>query len=216
MLIYLVIFSVVTQMPSEDVPYAAFVFAGLLPWIYFSSAVSTATMSLVSHNQMVTKVYFPREILPISYVVVGLLDFFIASTLLAVMIVYYHIAIGWVIWGVIPLLIAQTILVIALSLLCSAIQVRFRDLGLAMPLLMQLWMFASPVVYPLSKVPARLKSFYVLNPMVGILENFRRVVLHRLPLDMPLFWTAVAISTVLLVVSYSYFKIQETTMADVI
>ena len=216
MAVYVVIFSILVQMPSDGVPYPLFVFAGLLPWIYFSSAVTAATGCLVSHIQIVTKVYFPREILPLSYVIVGLIDFAMASCVLALMMIFYHVRVGMTVLGVIPVLAVETVFVAALSLVFSAIQVRFRDLGLAMPLLMQLWMFASPVVYPMGRVPARLLPWYELNPMAGILENFRRVVLLRQPLDYHLLWISLVISSVLLMASYAYFKLQEATMADVI
>jgi len=216
MLVYFVIFSVVVQMPSEGIPYPVFVFAGLLPWTYFSTAVSSATMSLVSHTQMVTKVYFPREILPLSYVVVGILDFAIATVLLILLMAFYRIGIGPGIVAAVPVMLVETIFIVALALLFSAVQVRFRDLGFAIPLLMQLWMFASPVVYPLSRVPARFRALYVLNPMVGILENFRRVVLQKASLDLHLLGISFLISALLLIFSYGYFKLEEATMADVI
>ncbi len=216
MLIYIAIFSIVTQMPSEGIPYAVFVYAALLPWTYFSTAVSAATSSLVSHQQMVTKVYFPREILPLSYVVVGVFDFIIATSVLACLMVYYHVAVSFIILWVLPILLVETMFIVALSLLFSAIQVQFRDLGFAMPLVMQLWMFATPVVYPLSKVPARFRSLYMLNPMVGVVENFRHVVLQRMSVDVPSLRISFVISAVLLVFSYAYFKHKEATMADVI
>lgn len=216
MLIYIAIFSIVSQMPSDGLPYAVFVFAALLPWTYFSTAVSAATTSLVAHNQMVTKVYFPREILPLSYVVVGVFDFIIATTVLAGLMIYYHVAVSFVILWAIPILLVETMFVAALSILFSAILVRFRDLGFAMPLILQLWMFATPVVYPLSKVPARFRGWYVLNPMVGVVENFRHVVLQRMSPDLPSLQISFLISAVLLVVSYAYFKHKEATMADVI
>ena len=216
MLIYIAIFSIVTQMPSEGIPYAVFVYAALLPWTYFSTAVSAATSSLVSHQQMVTKVYFPREILPLSYVVVGIFDFIIATSVLACLMIYYHVAVSLIILWVVPILVVETMFIVALSLLFSAVQVQFRDLGFAMPLVMQLWMFATPVVYPLSKVPARFRSLYILNPMVGVVENFRHVVLQRISVDAPSLWISFGISALLLVLSYAYFKHKEATMADVI
>ena len=193
------------------------VHAALLPWTYFSTAVSAATSSLVSHQQMVTKVYFPREILPLSYVVVGVFDFIIATSVLACLMIYYHVAVSLIILWVAPILVVETMFIVALSLLFSAIQVQFRDLGFAMPLVMQLWMFATPVVYPLSKVPARFRSLYVLNPMVGAQsKTFRHVVLQRMSVDAPSLWISFLISAVLLVFSYAYFKHKEATMADVI
>ncbi len=192
MLIFTFIFSYIARIKSEGAPYAIFAYTALLPWNYFSSAVSNATNSLVSHSQFVTKVYFPREILPLTYVVAALFDFLVASTLLAGMFA------------------------LAISFLFSATQVRVRDIGVAVPLLLQLWLFVTPVIYPLSAVPLRLQPYYVLNPMVGVIENFRQVILRGAPPEFHSLITAALISIVLLVVSYLYFKRVEATMADII
>ena len=162
MLIYIAIFSIVTQMPSEGIPYAVFVYAALLPWTYFSTAVSAATSSLVSHQQMVTKVYFPREILPLSYVVVGVFDFIIATSVLACLMIYYHVAVSLIILWVIPILVVETMFIVALSLLFSAVQVQFRDLGFAMPLSDAVVDVCHSGGVKLSKVPARF-----LQPVCG-------------------------------------------------
>ena len=216
MLIYTVIFSVVTKMPSNGMPYAVFVYTALLPWTYFATAVTTATSSLVSHINLVTKVYLPREILPFSYIVVGIFDFVIASTVLAGLMIFYRVPVSPAILWVIPILIIETMLISALTLLFAAIQVQFRDLGLAMALLMQLWMFATPVVYPLSAVPARLRGWYLLNPMAGIVEGFRRAVLQRAGPDSDSLLEALIISAILLPLAYIYFKYRDRSIADII
>ncbi|MGD1072899.1 MAG: ABC transporter permease [Bryobacteraceae bacterium] len=216
MLIYTLIFSVVTKMPSNGMPYAVFVYAALLPWTYFSSAVTSATSSLVSHINLVTKVYIPREILPFSYIVVGIFDFSIASLVLAGLMVFYGVAVSGVVVWVIPILLIETMLIAALTLLFSAIQVQFRDLGLAMPLLMQLWMFSTPVVYPLSSVPARFRTLYLLNPMAGVVESFRRVVLQRTAPDFGALGESLIISAILLPLAYIYFKYMDSNIADII
>src|ERR1044072_5804373 len=177
MLVFTFIFSLIARMPSEGIPYAIFAFTALLPWNYFSTSVSNATSSLVKDAQFVTKVYFPREILPITYIIAALFDFAIASTLLAALMIYYRIALTVNVLYTIPILLVLTCFALAISLTFSATQVRFRDIGMAMPLLLQLWLFATPVIYPLSAVPERWRSFYTLNPMVGVIESFRDVVL---------------------------------------
>ncbi|HEY8227119.1 MAG TPA: ABC transporter permease [Pyrinomonadaceae bacterium] len=216
MLIYTVIFSVIAKVPSENTPYAVFAYAALLPWTFFSSALTNATGGLVSHSQLVTKVYFAREILPLTYVSAALFDFAIASTLLFALLAYYRITLTVFALYAIPIVLLITVLATACSLFLSATQVRFRDIGVAMPLLLQLWMFATPVVYPLSAVPLRLRTFYALNPMVGVIENFRRVVLQGVPPDFYSLWISVAVAAVLLPLSYLYFKHVEATMADII
>lgn len=216
MLIYTVIFSVIAKVPSEGVPYAVFAYAALLPWTFFSSSLTNATQGLVSHSQLVTKVYFAREILPLTYVSAAIFDFAVASTFLVALFFYYGVGLTVYALYAIPILILLTALATAFSLFFSAMKVKFRDIGVAMPLLLQLWMFATPVVYPLSAVPQRYRGLYVLNPLVGAIENFRRVVLQGVEPDFHSLWISTLIAAILLPAAYLYFKHVEATMADVI
>jgi lipopolysaccharide transport system permease protein len=216
MLIYTVIFSKIAKVPSEGVPYAVFAYAALLPWTFFSSALTNATSGLVNHTQLVTKVYFAREILPLTYVSAALFDFAVASTFLIALFFYYGVSLSTYALYAIPILVLLTMLATAFSLIFSVIQVRFRDVGVAMPLLLQLWMFASPVVYPLSAVPAHLRGFYALNPMVGVIENFRRVMLQGTTPDFYSLGISALVAAILLPAAYLYFKRVEATMADII
>jgi lipopolysaccharide transport system permease protein len=216
MLIYTVIFSVIAKVPSEGVPYAVFAYAALLPWTFFSSSLTNATQGLVSHSQLVTKVYFAREILPLTYVSAALFDFAVASTFLFALFLYYGVGLSsYVVWAV-PILLLLTALATACSLFLSAMQVKFRDIGVAMPLLLQLWMFSTPVVYPLSAVPARFRALYALNPLVGVIENFRRVVLQGVAPDLYSLAISAIVAAILLPLTYLYFKRVEATMADII
>lgn len=216
MLIYTVIFSMIAKVPSEGVPYAIFAYAALLPWTFFSSSLTNATQGLVSHSQLVTKVYFAREILPLTYVSAALFDFAVASTFLFALFLYYGVNLTSYALYAIPILILLTALATACSLFLSAVQVWFRDIGVAMPLLLQLWMFSTPVVYPLSAVPQRFRGFYVLNPLVGVIENFRRVVLQGVEPDYQSLAVSAIVAAILLPSAYLYFKRFEATMADVI
>ena len=216
MLIYTLIFSFIAKVKTDGVPYAIFAYAALLPWTYFATSLGNATNALVSHSELVTKVYFPREILPISYVIAAVCDFLIASTVMVGLMLYYRVTLTVNVLYAIPIVLVLTLFITAMVLILSATQVRFRDIGVAMPLLLQLWMFATPVVYPLSAVPARFRSLYVLNPMVGTIENFRRVVLQGMSPDFYTLGLAAAVSLVLLVASYIYFKHVEATVADLI
>lgn len=216
MAIYTVIFSRVAKVDSEGLPYALFSLAALLPWLCFSTALTNATNGLVSHSQLVTKVYFPREILPLTYVFAAFFDFLIACVLLACLMIYYRIAPGASIVFAIAVLLVLLIFSTAAALVFSAAQVYFRDIGVAMPLLLQLWMFATPVVYPLSVVPASVRRVYQLNPMVGVVENFRRVILDSAPPDLRSLAIAAAVAAALLVVAYIFFKRVEATIADVV
>lgn len=216
MLIYTVIFSVIAKVPSENVPYAIFAFAALLPWTFFSSTLTNATQGLVSHSQLVTKVYFAREILPLTYVSAALFDFAVASTFLMALFVYYGVKLTvYSLWAI-PILVLLAMLATSFSLVFSVVQVRFRDVGVAMPLLLQIWMFASPVVYPLSAVPLRLRGWYALNPLVGVIENFRRVVLQGVAPDFYSLGVSTAFAVIVLPLAYLYFKKVEATMADII
>jgi lipopolysaccharide transport system permease protein len=216
MLIYTVIFSRIARVPSEGVPYALFSYCALLPWTYFSTGVSTATNSLVSHFNLVTKVYFPREILPLSYVIVALVDFLVASAVLFGLMLYYHVPLTVNALYAIPTIAILSMFTLAVSLVLCAVQVRFRDVSVAMPLVLQVWMLATPVVYPLSLIPERWQSIYALNPMVGIIESFRRVVLMGAPPDFQALTTAAVVSMTLLLVTFVYFKHVEATVADII
>src|SRR5215813_4805847 len=163
MAIYTVIFSLVVKIPTENVPYAIFSFGGLLPWLCFQTSFIAGTSSLMNSSPLIGKVYFPREILPLSCVIASLFDFAIASAVLAGMMVYHAVPITLSIFYVIPIMLTLTVFVSSLSLVSSLMQVRFRDVGVFMPLLLQLWMFATPVVYPLSAVhvlPRFWQNFY--------------------------------------------------------
>jgi lipopolysaccharide transport system permease protein len=216
MLIFTFLFAYVARMPSDGAPYALFAYTALLPWNFFSSSVSNATTSLVSHSQFVTKVYFPREILPLSYVVASLFDFAVASTLLVALMIHYRVPLTINALYAIPLMAVLCCSTIGTALLLSATNARVRDVGVAVPLLLQLWLYASPVIYPLSVVPARVRTIYQLNPMVGVIENFRQVILRGAPPDFPSFATSAAVSVLLLVCAYIYFKWMDATMADFI
>jgi lipopolysaccharide transport system permease protein len=216
MLIYTVVFSLFARMPSDGKPYAVFAYTALLPWTFFSTALTNATNGLVTNAQLVTKVYFPREILPISYVLAAVFDFLVASTVLLGLLAFYGVPLTLQALWTMPLLLVLTLFVTGLALVLSAVQVVFRDVGVAMPLLLQLWMFASPVVYPLSAVPERFQAAYSLNPMVGVIESFRRVLLDGLPPAWGTLGTAVAVSLLMLAGGYAFFKHREATLADVI
>lgn len=216
MLIYTLIFSFIAKVQTDGAPYAIFAYAALLPWTYFSTAVANATNSLVSHSELVTKVYFPREILPLSYVIAALCDFLIASSVMAGLLIHYHVSLTVNALYAVPIIFVLTLFITAMTLILSATQVRFRDIGVAVPLLLQLWMFATPVVYPLSAVPERFRPLYVLNPMVGTIENFRRTVLQGVAPDFYTLGLSAIVAMLLLVIAYIYFKHVEATVADLV
>lgn len=216
MLIFTGVFSVLVRMPSDGLPYALFAYTALLPWNFFATALTNGTSSLVGHTQLITRVYFPREILPLTYVIAAAFDFAIGCVVLLLMMVWYDVTITPQVWQLIPIVITLAAWAFALSMIFSAAQVRWRDVGMAVPLLVQLWMFASPVIYPLSAVPAAWRSWYLLNPMAGIIASFRDVLLRGEVKDpVPLAYSA-ALTTIVLAGSYLVFKRAEATMADVV
>ncbi len=216
MLIFTLAFGRIAQVPSEGVPYPLFVFSGLLSWSFLATGLSNATHSVVAHAQLITKVYFPREILPLTYLAAGLFDVCIGSVVLAAILIYYGHPLTWAALYALPVLALLTGLVMALGFLLSAMQVRFRDVGIAVPLLIYLWLFATPIGYPLSSVPPAYRSWFMLNPMTGIVESFRGAVLHGARPDASVIAVPALVTLILLPLSYMIFKRVETTMADVI
>ncbi|HEX6974459.1 MAG TPA: ABC transporter permease [Vicinamibacterales bacterium] len=216
MLIFTGVFSVLAKMPSDGTPYALFAYTALLPWTFFSTALTNATTSLVTHTQLITKVYFPREILPLTYVFAALFDFAIGLAVLGGLMAWYHVPVSIQLLNLVPIVALLAAWVLAVSLVLSAAQVRWRDVGVAMPLILQLWMFASPVIYPLSVVPPGWRAFYLLNPMAGIIASFRDILLQRAQPDPEPLRYALAVTAVALPVAYLVFKRAEATMADVV
>jgi lipopolysaccharide transport system permease protein len=216
MIIFTAVFSVLARMPSDGLPYGLFAYTALLPWTFFATAFTTATNSLVAHGQLITKVFFPREILPATYIVAALFDFAIGFVVLLLLMGWYGVALTSQALNIVPIVLVLVAWVSAVSLVMCALQVRWRDVGVAMPLVVQLWMFASPVIYPLSVVPPDWRAWYLLNPMAGIIESFRAVLLHGVPPDPVPLRYAVAITAVGLPFAYLFFKRAEATMADLI
>ena len=216
MISFTAIFSRVAKLPSEGIPYPVFVLTALLPWVFFSGSISSATVGIVSYGNLVMKVYFPREIIPLSYIAAALFDFCIACVMLACMMIYYKVALTWNALYAIPIFGILIVFTIAVSLFVSAVQVRMRDMSMAMPLILQVWMFATPVVYPLQSVPANIRRIYLINPTAILIDNFRRVLLHGESPNGALLALAGAITIVTVVLAYISFKTFEATMADFI
>jgi lipopolysaccharide transport system permease protein len=204
------------RVPTGGEPYALLALAGLVPWTCFSNAINSATQSLVSHAQLVTKVYFPREILPLTYVIAALVDCLVAALVLGGVFVWFGRPFTPRVGLALATLFVLLVLVTGLSLLLSALQVRMRDVGVAIPIVLQLLLFATPVAYPLDTVPARLASLYSLNPLVGVVENFRRAVLDSQPAHLRSLAISAVVAGVLLPVAYAWFKHLEATAADVV
>ena len=216
MLIYTIIFSRFVKVRTDGVPYAVFAYCALLPWTLFSNGLTGATLGLPANSNLLSKVYFPREIVPLSYVFAAFADFLMAFLVLILLMFHYGIRLSFAALWAIPAILTLTVFLIGTSLITSAVQVRFRDVGMALPLLLQLWMFATPVVYSLSSVPRSLRFLYDLNPLVGVMETFRGALLHGAEPDWALLGKSFSISLAVIVIAYALFKHAEATFVDVI
>jgi lipopolysaccharide transport system permease protein len=216
MLTYTLVFSRVVHVSTGREPYALFVFSALLPWTFFSGAVSNAINGLVSYSDVLTKLHFPREIIPLSYVLAALVDFAIACGILSSLMLYYHTPLNWTAFYAIPIVAILIGFTSAVALFLSSVQVRFRDVGAALPLALQIGVFVTPVVYPLNAVPARFQTLYLLNPVASLVENFRRVVLRGSAPAGSMLLVSGVITAGCLALAYAYFKANDPNMSDVI
>ena len=215
-MILTIVFSYFAKFPSEGIPYPLFSFAALLPWTLFTSAVGAGVPSLVSNANLVTKVYFPREILPLSSIISASLDTLISAVIFIGLLFFYKVGITLNVLYVIPVVVIELVFSFGLVLLLAAANVWYRDVSYASGLLIQFWMYLTPVIYPLSMVPDRFKKIYVLNPMVGIVEGFRSALLKGIMPDMSLLGVSAVIAIVTLIAGYAVFKSKEFDFADVI
>jgi lipopolysaccharide transport system permease protein len=215
MIIFTVVFGKFAQIDSNGVPYSVFSLTALVPWTYFANSLLEAGNSLVNQAQMISKVYFPRVVLPLSGVLAKLVDFAIASTMLACMMAFYRIMPNWGVLALPLLVLIMLCSAMGLGLWLTALAVQYRDVKHALNFIVQLLMYATPVVYPASLVPERWQTAYALNPMVGVIEGFRSALLSTRP--MPWDWIALgACSSVALLLSgLLYFRRQERVFADV-
>jgi lipopolysaccharide transport system permease protein len=214
--IFAVIFGRLAGLPSEGIPYPLFVFAGLLPWQMFSGAISRATMSLVSNANLLTKVYFPRLLMPLAAVLSGLVDLAIFLVILTFMMGWYRITPGWAVLALPLLVLVAVLAALAVGVWLAALNVRYRDVQQAIPFLIQVWFLASPVAYSGNLVPAGAwRVLYNLNPMTGVIQGFRWALLGKAAPD-PLMWLSVAAIAALFFGGLLFFRHQEETFADVV
>ena len=216
MAVFTLVFARLGQMPSEGAPYPLFAFSALVPWFFFSNSVTSGTMSLVTYRNIVTKTYFPREIVPLAQVGSRLVDLAAASTLFALLMVYYNIHVGgWV--AMVPILVLLLVLfTLGVTLTTSAVNVFYRDVSPVVQIGLQLWLYLTPVAYPLSAVSEKYRGYFLLNPLTGVVEGLRAVLVFDRAPD----WNVVAISAALivglLIASIVLFKSTDKYFADVI
>ena len=213
--VFALFLGVLVRVPSEGYPYMLFVYAGILPWTFFSYAISTSGNSLVSNSHLLTKVYFPRSILPISAVAARLMDFLIGFLVLVCFMVYFGVRPTANVLMLPLLIVLITLLALAVGMLTSALNVKYRDVGVLIPVLLQLWMYASPVVYPAGLVTGRWRQLYELNPMAGLIGGFRTAVLGG-PINWGSLTVAAAATIGLLIVASIQFRRMEHQFADIV
>jgi lipopolysaccharide transport system permease protein len=215
MIIFAYFFGKLARVPTDGVPYPIFFYTGLLLWTYLSNAITAGANSLIGNTNLITKVYFPRLIIPAAAVGAGLVDFAIASVLLVGLLIYYDFAVTWRYLMLVPLVSLTTLLALGMSVWLAAMNVRYRDVRYALPFLIQVWLFVSPIIYPSSLVPHEWRWLMILNPVTGIIESFRATLLGT-----AYHWPALAYSAAVAVLLLGYasysFRRMELRFAEYI
>lgn len=216
MIVFSIFFGNLAKVPSDGVPYPIFSYTALIPWTLFSKALQDASRSLVANSHMITKIYFPRMILPLSSVMAGVVDFLIAFIVLLGMMVFYNIFPTVNVWVLPIFLLLALVTAVGVGLWLSALNVLFRDINYVLPFLTQFWMYLTPIAYPSSMVPSKWQAIYALNPMTGVVEGFRWALLGtgQPPGIMTLISSIVAV--VLLISGMFYFRRMERLFADMV
>jgi lipopolysaccharide transport system permease protein len=216
MLVFTVIFGKLARMPSDGVPYPVFSLAALVPWTYFSAALSGASNSLIFDKNLVTKVYFPRLVIPWAPVLAGLVDFVIAFVMLLLLMLGYGIIPSSSSVVLLPILMLVMLMTAAgVGCWLAALNIQYRDFRYVVPFLLQVWMYASPIVYPASLVPEDYRAIYALNPMVGVIEGFRSVLLGTGGVEWPIIGLSIVVGGILFITGSLYFRRMERIFADV-
>jgi lipopolysaccharide transport system permease protein len=216
MIIFTLFFGRLAGVPSDGIPYPLFSFCALVPWTYFATTLSQAGNSLISNSSLITKVYFPRALLPAATVIGGLVDFLMGSALLAIMMVYYHVKPGWSFFLVPIFLGGMILLAFSVSMILAAMNVRYRDVKYALPFIVQIWLFLTPIIYPIAFLTPKMRRVVAFNPMAGFLEGFRTALFNNRHTDWGLVGISAIITAFLLVVGAVYFRKTERTFADIV
>jgi len=216
MVVFSIFFGWLARIPSDGVPYPVFAYTALVPWTYFANALAQASNSLVEHERMITKVYFPRLLIPMAPVLAGLVDFVIAFSILIAIMLWYGLAPASTIWTVPLFVLMAAITALSVSLWLAALNVQYRDVRYVVPFLIQFWLFATPIAYPSSLIPEQWRPLYGLNPMAGVVEGFRWALLGQAEAPNALLLVSVLTVVVVLIGGMYYFRRMEETFADVV
>jgi lipopolysaccharide transport system permease protein len=216
MLVFSLFFGRLAKIPSDGIPYPIFTFCALLPWQLFAHALTESSNSLVANERLITKVYFPRLVVPIAAVLGGLVDFAVAFAILLVMMLYYGIVPTWAIVTLPGFILLAVMTALGVGLWLSALNVKYRDVRYTINFLIQFWLFATPVAYPSSLVPEKWRALYGLNPMAGVVEGFRWALLGKQQAPGAMLWVSVAVVILILIGGLFYFRRMEQEFADVV
>ncbi|MCH7896908.1 MAG: ABC transporter permease [candidate division NC10 bacterium] len=216
MLIFTLIFGILAKIPSDGLPYPLFAYSALLPWQLFVYALTQSSNSLIENARLISKVYFPRLVVPLASVVAGVVDFFIAFSILILLMFYYGVVPTWGVLALPFFLILALGAAMSVGLWMSALNVKYRDVRYTIPFLAQAWMFATPIVYPSSMIPEAWRWLYGLNPMAGVVEGFRWALLGTNILHLPLILVSTGVVVIGLVGGLYYFKRMEKMFADLV
>lgn len=216
MVVFSLFFGRLARIPSDGLPYPIFAFCALLPWQLFAYSLTESSNSLVANQQLITKVYFPRMVIPVSAVVASLVDFAIAFVVLIGMIGYYRIIPTQAIWTLPLFVLLAVSLALGVGLWLSALNVRYRDVRYTLPFLTQVWLVATPIAYPSSLVPEQWRALYGINPMAGVVEGFRWALLSTGKAPGPMLTVSVLVTLVIFVSGLYYFRRMERTFADTV
>jgi lipopolysaccharide transport system permease protein len=215
-LVFSLFFGKLARVPSDGIPYPIFTFCALLPWQLFAHALTESSNSLVANERLITKVYFPRLVVPIAAVLGGLVDFVVAFFILVGMMLYYHIVPGWAIVTLPGFILLAVMTALGVGLWLSALNVQYRDVRYTMGFLIQFWLFATPVAYPSSIVPPAWRALYGLNPMAGVVEGFRWALLAKSEPPGAMVWVSIGVVVLVLIGGLYYFRRMEQEFADVV
>jgi lipopolysaccharide transport system permease protein len=216
MAVFTIVFSRVAKMPSGGVPYPIFAYAALVPWFFFSNSVASGTLSLITYRNIVTKTYFPREIVPLAQVCSRFIDFFAAAALYAALMAYYRIPLGPWAFMTVVFFVLLVLFTVGFTFATSALNVFYRDVNPVVQIALQLWLYLTPVAYPIAAISPRFRPLFVLNPLSAIVEGFRSsLVFGRAP-EWPLVGVSAAITLALFTSAFVLFKRMDKYFADVI
>lgn len=214
--IFTIVFSFFLKIDTGSTPYPIFAYTALLPWTFFSTAISFGSLSVVNNANLVTKVYFPREILPFASIGAAFFDFIVAWLVMIPFLIYFDISVGVNLIYLLIIVPAIFVLSVGISLILTTLNVMYRDIKFVVPLVLQIWLYITPIIYSKNQIPPKFQFIYLLNPLAPLVENFRKVLVSNTSPHFDELLVAVCLSVVVFIVGYWFFKFKEKVFADVI